>query len=106
MDCTQALSWIIPYSEGRLRNKQREQFLLHVCSCKNCYEELDIHFIVVQGIKGLDEDTPRNFDFTHMLWERIQYELREIKHQRVIKIIIIFLLLVLIVAAVAMYMLA
>ncbi len=106
MECTQALSWIVPYSEGRLRRKQKEQFLLHVCNCKSCYEELDIHFIVVQGVKGLEDDTPRDFDFTHMLQERIQSELKEIRHKKVLNVVIILLLFILIVAVVAMYMIS
>ena len=71
MNCEQASLCIKPFIEGKIEEDQLEGFLQHVEGCKSCYEELDIMYIVSEGLQGLQSDTCASFDFTGMLAGRI-----------------------------------
>ena len=44
MDCKTAQSLVIPYINDQLSDEETEDFLEHIENCKECYEELEIHF--------------------------------------------------------------
>lgn len=79
MNCEQASLCIKPFIEGKLEDDQLEDFLDHVCGCKECYEELDIMFIVSEGLHGLKSDENASFDFTGMLAGKIEKSRRKLK---------------------------
>ena len=78
MNCEQASLCIKPFIEGKLEDDQLEEFLDHVGSCKNCYEELDIMFIVSEGLHGLKSDENASFNFTGLLAKRIDQSKRRL----------------------------
>ena len=50
MNCVDALSKIDDYIENRLSGRELEEFLEHVETCKECYDELEIHYIIKVGM--------------------------------------------------------
>lgn len=85
MNCAQASMCIKPFIKGKIDDEQLEGFLQHVEGCKDCYEELDIMYIVSEGLQGLHSDTCASFDFTGMLAGRIEQGkryLQYIRHRR------------------------
>lgn len=62
---------IKPFIEGKIESEQLEGFLQHVEGCRECYEELDIMYIVSEGLQGLHSDSCASFDLTGMLAGRI-----------------------------------
>ena len=56
MDCKTAQSLVIPYINDQLSDEETEDFLEHIENCKECYEELEIHFTVHYALQKLDED--------------------------------------------------
>lgn len=71
MNCEQASICIKPFIEGKIEDNQLEGFLQHVEGCRECYEELDIMYIVSEGLQGLHSDSCASFNFTGMLAGRI-----------------------------------
>ena len=59
MECKEIEHLIIPFIKYELSEEQLKEFLNHVETCPNCKEELEIYYMVYEGMKGLDED-----DFT------------------------------------------
>lgn len=56
MDCKKAQSLVTAYIMRKLNDKDLEDFLEHVDSCEECYEELEIYYTVHYTIARLDED--------------------------------------------------
>lgn len=56
MDCREAQSLIIPFIEGKLNDEQNTVFIDHVEHCSECYDELEVYFIALSGIRQLDGD--------------------------------------------------
>ena len=56
MTCQEAEGMIIPYIDNNLSDEELEKFLLHINSCGNCREELEIYFTVYVGLRQLDSD--------------------------------------------------
>ena len=56
MDCHEAQALINKYVHNELDVITLEDFLLHVETCPDCMEELEVYYIVFQGFRRLDED--------------------------------------------------
>ena len=67
--CKTAQSLVIPYINDQLSDEETEDFLEHIENCKECYEELEIHFTVHYALQKLDEDDKIAFNtvsYTHL----------------------------------------
>lgn len=75
MTCLEAQSKIIAYIENKLDRNDKQEFLLHVKKCKDCREELDIYYTMIEGMRQLDENEPLSKDFGADLEKRMSQEL-------------------------------
>ena len=56
MDCRTFESKIPAYIAGQLNMEEMQEFLEHLDSCRECYDELEITYSVMQGIRQLDSE--------------------------------------------------
>ena len=49
MECREAQKLIRDYMYGQLPADKKEDFVSHIRSCRDCYEELDIYYMVEVG---------------------------------------------------------
>ncbi len=79
MTCQEAERMITPYINNWLSDEELEQFLLHIKSCENCREELEIYFTVDYGIRQLDDEIgvynirEAMEESLEAAWDRIKY---------------------------------
>lgn len=79
MDCLKAQICITSYIDGGLSWNERKEFLLHVKSCPNCREELEIYYTLMEATRQLDEGLLTTNDFMKELEDKINRELSEIR---------------------------
>ena len=82
MNCLKAQTCITAYIDGTLSKDEVEDFLLHVKSCKNCREELEIYYTLIEATRQLDEGVLTTNDFMKELEDKINRELKEIHDER------------------------
>ena len=75
MTCLEAQSKIIAYIENKLERNDKQEFLIHVKNCKECREELNIYYTMIEGMRQLDENEPLSKDFDADLERRMSQEL-------------------------------
>ncbi len=56
MDCKKAQSLVTSYITRKLNDKDLEEFLEHIDTCDECYEELEIYYTVHYTLARLDKD--------------------------------------------------
>lgn len=56
MDCRTFESLIPDYIAGKLEPDVMQEYLEHARQCHDCYEELEITYSVMQGIRELDNE--------------------------------------------------
>ena len=56
MDCIEFNKMIGPYLKGELSDEELNDFLHHLDHCAQCDEELEINYIVSEGMERLDRD--------------------------------------------------
>ena len=56
MNCRTFESKIPAYISGQLKMAEMQEFLDHANSCSECYDELEITYSVMQGIRQLDSE--------------------------------------------------
>lgn len=79
MNCLEAQSKIIAYIDNKLEKEEKTDFLKHITKCKDCKEELNIYYTMIEGMRQLDSNLPLSRDFSKELDERIN---RELKHNK------------------------
>ena len=62
MTCKEAESLVMPYIRHEIDIQEMEDFLEHIDGCENCREELEIYYMVEEGIRQLDSDTDTDRD--------------------------------------------
>lgn len=81
MNCLEAQSRMMEFIRDEMDDESAEAFLAHVDACKDCYEELQIHYCVYEGIKMLDEDKLDSLNIQHALNDYIR-QTKERLHRR------------------------
>lgn len=79
MNCQEAQSKIQQYINDSLSQTETKEFIHHVRNCRNCRDELEIHYILSVGMQQLDEGEVLSADF--------QKELEDNIHRRYEKIV-------------------
>ena len=82
MTCLEAQSKIIAYIEDNLEKDKKIEFLKHVKGCKDCKEELDIYYTMIEGMHRMDNNLPISVDFKTELSNRMDRELRQNRNRR------------------------
>lgn len=62
MDCREAQSLIVPFIKSELTMEQAKAFFQHIDFCEDCKEELEVYYILLIGLKELDEDPSDSLD--------------------------------------------
>ena len=72
MVCRECQIKIPDFIEERMSIEDLEEFLCHVTSCQDCYEELEIMLTICVGLQELDEEKNISYNFKDMLKEKIR----------------------------------
>ena len=55
MNCQNAQSMVLNFINNKLDKEEKRSFIEHVRDCKDCWEELEIYYVMLVGLKQLDE---------------------------------------------------
>ena len=91
MQCKKVRSEVHLYLDNLLPEEEREPFLKHVRSCNDCYEELEISYIMLEGMRRLDNGGNIAVDFQKELGNQIHKELLHIHRSRTKRITFVIL---------------
>lgn len=101
MTCMEAQGLITAFINDEFKIDELDEFIRHIQSCAECYEELEVYYALLTAMKQLDEDRNLSADFNRELREKIENSQERIIHLRYnyyrkkgVLFIIIFLLTV------------
>ena len=77
MTCQEAQRMIPRYIKKELTRQETDDFLTHVMSCKECYDELEIYYTIDAALRELDGDT----EDIQPLKEAIEISMKESRTQ-------------------------
>ncbi|MDO5403670.1 MAG: hypothetical protein Q4F11_09560 [Eubacteriales bacterium] len=87
-DCKKIQSMIVPFELDKLSLHDEEHFIKHLCSCKDCKEEFEIHYIVAYGLEDDEKAVKLKpeyrklldvYDFTGLVDLKIKNSLKKIE---------------------------
>lgn len=91
MKCEEAVTKIDAYINHTLTGHELEEFLEHIESCKECYDELETYYIISVGIKYLEEEKVETYNIPTMLKEDLHARKRQLKRNNMFCRIAVFL---------------
>ena len=93
MNCQNAQSMVLNFINNKLDKEETKAFIEHVRDCKDCWEELEIYYVMLVGLKQLDEGEELAADFRKKLQNEVESRYveieREAKRKHISKIITI-----------------
>ena len=100
MNHLEAQSHIMPFINGQIPPEKQEEFVMHMNNCPKCHEELEVYYILLNGMKQLDNNERISGNLSKDLDVQLSKLYRGAKGRRNIKIsaFSIFMLGVLMVA--------
>lgn len=96
------------FLEDTLENHEMEGFMKHVQTCKDCYEELEIMFMLSIGLQELKEDRNISYNFSQLLENKIrgaEVRFERIKQIRYLNWLVILILHILVVLGIGLWIL-
>ena len=91
MNCQNAQSMVLNFINNKLDKEETRAFIEHVRDCKDCWEELEIYYVMLVGLKQLDEGEELAADFRKKLQNEVESRYveieREAKRKHIAKII-------------------
>ena len=86
MTCREAEKLIMPFIDMKLDEEELESFLIHVSTCPDCREELEIYYTVSLGLRQLDSGAG-GYDIAGALEESLEDAWIKVRTARLRKVI-------------------
>lgn len=98
MTCQETQASIMAFIEDTLPKEDTIPFIDHVTSCSECMDELEVYYIMMSGMKELDQGVQGNTDFRQALLDELdeRYEKIELENERSNLLLIVIFALMLI----------
>ena len=85
MKCEEALTKIEAYINHTLNGRELEEFLEHVTSCQECYDELETYYIISVGMRYLEEENLESYNIPKMLQEDLHTRERRVRRRNILR---------------------
>ena len=85
MDCRTAEGLVNRYIEHELPVNELEEFLEHVTSCQECYDELETYYIISVGMRYLEEENLESYNIPKMLQEDLHTRERRVRRRNILR---------------------
>lgn len=101
MICREWQKMIPEFLDHTLGDQELEGFIRHVQTCENCYEELEIMFMLSIGLQELNGERNISYNFSQLLKDKIREaeiscgRFRRIRYLNYLVILILHLLVLL-----------
>lgn len=82
LKCHDIQMMISGFIDDRLSDEQTEMFLDHVEHCQDCYDELEVYYMITAGLRQLDENHEENPDLQKNLRELINNKRQELQNEK------------------------
>lgn len=73
MYCTKFQKQIADFIDSSLDIKEMDMFISHARKCRDCYEELEINYMVNVGLEKIESDESASFDLKGELENVMDY---------------------------------
>lgn len=73
---------IMPFINEQLKDDELEEFLLHMKTCEECMEELEVYYTLITSMKQLDNDEDLSADYHQDLVNLLETREEEIEYKR------------------------
>lgn len=103
MDCSKVQSMIEPFLKNELSNADKDSFISHVRTCRNCHDELEVYHVIYSVIEQFDNNTEdENIDYIATLEKKLTRSEDGVKRRRLFRQIAITAGIVVIMVAICL----
>lgn len=82
MKCEKALLMIDKYIDNKLSHRELQEFIDHVKSCPECYDELETFYVINVGMKYFDEEKLDSYNFPNMLKQDLEQKIARLQRRK------------------------
>lgn len=82
MVCREWQRKIPDFLNNSMELKEQQKFIAHVKECQDCYEELEIMYMLAEGLAELEKENDVSFNFKNMLGKKLKLAQQQCEHYR------------------------
>lgn len=87
----EAKSYVEAYIDHNLPERKQAEFIKHVQSCPECFQELETYFIVDVALKYFDNNKGDTYDIRGLLQQDLDKRLKKYQNKRIMIVSLIVL---------------
>ena len=73
MNCQDFQGKVVNFIEDSLEPELYGKFVYHAKNCSDCYDELEIHYMIQVGLERMDNDMGQSLDLKSELKTRLEF---------------------------------
>lgn len=85
MECFEVDTKIISYIENSLKDEELEEFLHHLEHCKDCREEVELVFTLMEGLNQMDEEEIHIFDYPDAFDQKVVDDMQQVVVKKTVR---------------------
>lgn len=87
INCEKVQEGINDYINHKLPDRELEEFIRHVRSCPDCFEELETYYIVSITMQYLDDEKEESYNITRLLADDLTKNLLKLKRKKRLRLL-------------------
>ena len=97
MQCSEAHAMIKPFLANKLSMKDTRQFIAHVENCRECFDELEVSYMISAALNDDHEKDLKSYDLRGQLQEKLNEKKK--RYRRLTTVLIVTSVLIILIAA-------
>ncbi len=99
MNCEEVHQNFDAFIGDRLSVNDTDEFIRHVSSCRDCYDELEVYYMI-QAVTGELKEDLESYDLVHLLSDKLAERRRYVRRRQRMHFVFALLAALLLIAAV------
>lgn len=100
MNCEEAHQRFEDFLNDRLSVNETDEFIRHIDGCKDCFDELEVYYMVRTATGELSEDDLESYDLTHILSDKLENRRKYVRRWQILRFVFALSAALLLIAAV------
>ena len=100
MNCEEVHQHFDAFIDDEMSVNDTDEFIRHIEQCRDCYDDLEVYYMVLVATGELSESDLESYDLTHLLPDKLSSARTFVRRRQLIRFLTAAVIVILFIAAV------
>ena len=100
MNCEEVHQHFDAFIDDEMSVNDTDEFIRHIEQCRDCYDDLEVYYMVLAATGELSESDLESYDLTHLLPDKLSAARKFVRRRQLIRFLTAAVIVILFIAAV------